>query len=539
LTTVRCAARGTDELGEGPAWSAAEGRVYWFDIQGRCLNWFEPTDGHRGRYDLPFRASVATPCRDGGLVLVTEKGLGRFDTLTGKLEIKAPMDLGHGFRTNDGKIDVAGRLWWSSMDEDRGQRPGKLFRTDPDGTTHVVIDNIHIANTVSCTPQGDGYYLADSFEQTIWRFPMSRTGDFGPRAIFATTVGDIGTPDGSAVDEAGYLWNAQWGAGWIVRYAPNGHIDQIILMPVSQPSSCAFGGPDLATLYVTSAREGLSPADLMAQPLAGSLFAFEPGVRGLALPVFPETDTMSATYPSLKDKVVFITGGATGIGAAMVEAFHAQGSKVGFLDRDREAGMALKTHLPGSWFATCDVTDTSALAEVLIAAQNTLGPIQVLVNNVADDTRHTAAETSADLWRRQLAVNLDPIFLAARAVHSGMKAAGGGVILNLSSINALLGPADMPAYVAAKGAVNALTKALAREWGGDNVRVNTISPGWVVTERQLALWLTPQAEAEWMKQVALQKRLMPQDIAALALFLASDDAAMITGQNHVIDGGRT
>lgn len=248
---------------------------------------------------------------------------------------------------------------------------------------------------------------------------------------------------------------------------------------------------------------------------------------------------MTAIYPSLKDKVVFITGGATGIGAALVQAFHAQGARVGFLDRDEAAGAALSASLAGSWFAACDVTDTYALAGALQGAARVLGPIQVLVNNVADDTRHIAAETGSELWRRQLAVNLDPTFLAAQTVHAGMKAAGGGVILNLSSINALLGPAGMPAYVAAKGAVNALTKALAREWGGDNIRVNAISPGWVVTERQLALWLTPEAEAEWMKLVALQKRIRPQDVAALALFLASDDAAMITGQNHVIDGGRT
>ena len=248
---------------------------------------------------------------------------------------------------------------------------------------------------------------------------------------------------------------------------------------------------------------------------------------------------MSAIYPSLKGKIVFVTGGATGIGAALVQSFHAQGARVGFLDRDARAGASLSAELAGSWFAACDVTDTESLQAVLAAAARELGPIQVLINNVADDTRPTASEAAAELWRRQLAVNLDPTFFAAQAVHGGMKAAGGGVILNLSSINALLGPAGMPAYVAAKGAVNALTKALAREWGADNIRVNAISPGWVVTERQLALWLTPEAEADWMKQVALQKRIQPQDVAALALFLASDEAAMITGQNHVIDGGRT
>jgi len=248
---------------------------------------------------------------------------------------------------------------------------------------------------------------------------------------------------------------------------------------------------------------------------------------------------MKAVYPSLEGKVVFVTGGATGIGAALVEAFHRQGATVGFLDRDAEAGVTLSTNLQGSWFAACDVTDVRALTTTLEAAARALGPIQVLINNVADDTRHPASDTGPDLWRRQLAVNLDPTFLAAQAVQGGMKAAGGGVILNLSSINALLGPAGMPAYVAAKGAINALTKALAREWGPDNIRVNAISPGWVVTERQLDLWLTPEAEAEWMKQVALQKRIQPEDVAALALFLASDDAGMMTGQNLVLDGGRT
>lgn len=248
---------------------------------------------------------------------------------------------------------------------------------------------------------------------------------------------------------------------------------------------------------------------------------------------------MNAIYPSLADRCVFITGGASGIGAIMVEAFHLQGAKVAFVDLARPDGEALAARLPGSWFAPCDVTDATALQAAIAAAAAALGGISVLINNVANDTRHQALKTSAEAWRANLAVNLDPVFIAATAAAPGMKAAGGGVILNLSSINALLGPAGMPGYVAAKGAVNALTKALAREWGPDNIRVNAISPGWVITERQLQLWLTPQAEAAWMEQVALKRRIQPEDVAALALFLASDDAAMITGQNLIIDGGRT
>lgn len=246
-----------------------------------------------------------------------------------------------------------------------------------------------------------------------------------------------------------------------------------------------------------------------------------------------------ATYPSLEGKVVFITGGAMGIGAALVEGFHAQGAKVAFVDRVEDAGKALAARLPGAWFRACDVTDAGALQAAIAKAAADLGTIGVLINNVANDTRHAAAETSPQAWRAHLAVNLDPTFIAATAVQPGMVAIGGGVIINFSSITALLGASGLPAYVAAKGAILSLTKALAHEWGAGNIRVNAIVPGWIVTERQLELWLTPEAEAEHMKLVALKRRLMPEEVARLALFLASEDASGITGQNFVIDGGRT
>ena len=245
-----------------------------------------------------------------------------------------------------------------------------------------------------------------------------------------------------------------------------------------------------------------------------------------------------ARYPSLEGRGVFITGGATGIGAALVQAFVDQGARVGFIDRDEAAGLALAEG-SGAWFERVDVRDADALAAAVVSAQAAIGPIRVLINNVADDTRHAALDTDAAAWRDRLAVNLDPVFLTSRAAQPGMAAAGGGSIINLASINALLGAPDMAAYVAAKSAILGLTKALAREWGAAKIRVNAISPGWVVTERQLKLWLTPEAEADWAKQTALQGRILPGDVARLALFLAADDSAMITGQNHVIDAGRT
>ena len=286
MGALRCVVESGDRLGEGPVWSAAEGRLYWFDIQGRRLNWVSHQDGATGRFDLPVRGSVAAPRVAGGLVLVTEAGLGHLDTGRGAFELVSPMAFEPGFRTNDGKIDLAGRIWWSTMDDDGGRRPGALYRTDPDGQTHRVLEGLHIANTVSCSPGGTTLYLADSALRTLWAFPILADGGLGERREFAHTRGEVGGPDGSAVDAEGYVWNCQWGAWRIVRYAPDGQIDRVVEVPVQQVTSCAFGGPELTTLYVTSARENLGADALAGQPLAGSLFAFEPGVAGLALPAF-------------------------------------------------------------------------------------------------------------------------------------------------------------------------------------------------------------------------------------------------------------
>jgi NAD(P)-dependent dehydrogenase (short-subunit alcohol dehydrogenase family) len=248
----------------------------------------------------------------------------------------------------------------------------------------------------------------------------------------------------------------------------------------------------------------------------------------------------SATYPSLKDRTVFVTGGASGIGATFVGAFFAQGSKVAFVDLQEDTGQALAARLgQRAWFRRCDVTDAAALQAAIADAAKALGPVTVLINNVANDTREVAADITPKSWRSGLAVNLDPVIIASTAVYPMMKAAGGGSIVNLSSINALLGPAELPTYSAAKGAIDSLTKSLARAWGPDRIRVNALLPGWVITPRQLELWLTPQAEAEWEKLTALKDRILPDDIASAALFLAADDSRMMTGQTMVVDAGRT
>ena len=249
-----------------------------------------------------------------------------------------------------------------------------------------------------------------------------------------------------------------------------------------------------------------------------------------------------ARYPSLAGRAVLITGGATGIGAAMVAAFAEQGARVGFVDIDDGSAAGLGDRVADQagvrpWFRRVNVTDVGALKEAVgdFAATGGLG---VLINNVANDSRHEPLEVTEESWRACLAVNLDSAFFAAQAAIPILRDAGGGAILNVSSINALIGPTRMPGYVSAKAALLGLTKALARHYGPDGIRVNAILPGWVVTERQLNLWLTPEAEAEWMDQVALKRRIVPRDVADLALFLAADDSAMITNQQVVIDGGR-
>lgn len=251
-----------------------------------------------------------------------------------------------------------------------------------------------------------------------------------------------------------------------------------------------------------------------------------------------------ATYPSLAGRRVFITGGATGIGAAMVEAFSEQGAVVGHIDLAEDAATALADRLEQAgqarpWFRRADVTDAPVLKQAIADFAQDAGGFDVLVNNVANDTRHDPLSLSEDGWRKCMAVNLDCAFFASQRAVELMRSAGqGGAIINFSSINALLGPSEMPGYVAAKAGLLGLTKAFARQFGPDRIRVNTILPGWVVTQRQLDLWLTEEAEAAWMDQVCLKQRIEPRDAANLALFLAADDSRMITNQQFVIDGGR-
>ena len=245
----------------------------------------------------------------------------------------------------------------------------------------------------------------------------------------------------------------------------------------------------------------------------------------------------TAIYPSLAGKRVVVTGGGSGIGAGIVEAFARQGALVTFLDIAEQESRALQQALSvlpvPPVFVPCDLTDLAALAAVFEA----IGPVDVLINNAANDDRHKPADVTPAYWDQRMAVNLRHQFFCAQAVVEGMRTVGGGVILNFGSISWHLALPDLALYMTAKAGIEGLTRGLARDLGPDNIRVNCIIPGGVRTPRQEALWHTPEEEARILAGQCLPQRVQIHDVAAMALFLASDSAARCSGRDYFVDAG--
>jgi D-xylose 1-dehydrogenase len=249
-----------------------------------------------------------------------------------------------------------------------------------------------------------------------------------------------------------------------------------------------------------------------------------------------------ACYPSLRGRSVFITGGATGIGAEFVIQFARQGARVGFVDIQPDAGADLAAKLEAElgtrpWHRECDVADVPRLQEAIRAVAADLGPVDVLVNNAADDERKPVDEMTEQFWDEKFRVNLRPMFFAAQAVAPGMRARRRGSIINLGSITWHAGFANVAAYATAKAGIEGLTRSLARDLGTDGIRVNCLIPGWTMTERQFAHWVTPEAEREIERAQCVPGRVMPADVARMALWLAADDSRMCSSQTWVVDGG--
>ena len=246
-----------------------------------------------------------------------------------------------------------------------------------------------------------------------------------------------------------------------------------------------------------------------------------------------------ATYPTLRNRLAIVTGGATGIGESIVRAFSAQGTRVAFLDLAAEQAEALIQSLPENppIFHLCDLTDLTQLTQTFASILAAQGPADILVNNAANDTRHTIEEVTPVFWDQSIAVNLRHQFFATQAVLPGMKQANHGSIINMSSIAWMIPSTGLPLYATAKAAIVGLTRTLAHELGPWNIRVNAVLPGAIQTGRQKRLWLTDEYKAEVLSRQALQRLVDPEEVARLILFLAADDSAAITNQSYVIDGG--
>jgi NAD(P)-dependent dehydrogenase (short-subunit alcohol dehydrogenase family) len=263
------------------------------------------------------------------------------------------------------------------------------------------------------------------------------------------------------------------------------------------------------------------------------------------------SSTTLARYPSLEGRVVLVTGGATGIGATLVEQFVAQGSRVGFIDLAAAEGAALAERLaasPGTpvgvqatapVFVQADLTDVDALRAAIDRVRQALGPIGVLLNNAANDRRHTIESVTSASWDQGIAVNLKHAFFSAQAVIEDMRQAGGGSIVNFGSLSWMIKQGGMPVYTTSKSAIQGLTRSLARDFGPHQVRVNTLLPGWVMTDKQLRLWVNDETRVEIARSQCIDAPLLPIHIASMALFLGADDSAMCTAQTFTVDGGWT
>lgn len=249
-----------------------------------------------------------------------------------------------------------------------------------------------------------------------------------------------------------------------------------------------------------------------------------------------------ATYPSLKGKRVFVTGGGTGIGEAIVQAFVEQGAVVGFVDIAKQASEDLCARLAQAGhqapvYRYCDITDIPALQRTMAELAAQLGDFDVLVNNAANDQRHNIEDVTVEYWNERIAINQRPMFFTCQAVLEGMKKKGGGSIINFGSMSWHAKNGGYPVYATTKAAVLGLTRSLARDMGVHGIRVNTLTPGWVMTQRQIDLWLDEEGEAAIKKSQCLPGKLMPDDISSMVLFLSADDSKMCTGQDFIVDAG--
>ena len=290
MAAVECVLDCKCWLGEGPTWHTAEGALYWTDVPAKRIHRWRPATGETESWSMPEMVTTLAVRAKGGLIVASATGIDFFDPRSGRLErFAAPEADRPGNRSNDGKCDRQGRFWYGTMMNnfaaDGSELPitantGALYRIDPGGTVQRMEDGLGIANTFAWSPDDRTMYFGDTFD-AIYAYDFDpRTGAVANRRTFAKTAG-YGVPDGSTIDAEGFLWNARWDGGCLIRWAPDGGIDRIVELPCRRVTSAIFGGPDLDVLYVTTVRYGLDAAELAEQPLAGGIFALDAGVRGV------------------------------------------------------------------------------------------------------------------------------------------------------------------------------------------------------------------------------------------------------------------
>jgi len=282
-----CVVRAECLLGEGPLWDADRRRLYWLDIKQRRLHWFEPASATTGAIELDVQATALGRRGQGGFVMACAGGVGTYDLDAFHFEWRVEIEHDKpGNRTNDGHVGHDGRFWFGTMADNGVDRTGALYRLDHDWRCTQVLNALGIPNAIVTDAAAHTLYMADSALSELYAYPLdAKTGALGEPRTLAATEAPI-TPDGAALDAEGFVWSAQWDGWRVVRYAPDGAVDRIVELPASRPTSCAFGGPHLRTLYITSARVGLDPAAVAKEPLAGGLFALEVETPGLPLPLF-------------------------------------------------------------------------------------------------------------------------------------------------------------------------------------------------------------------------------------------------------------
>lgn len=284
MTEVELVLDCKNQLGEGPMWSAAEKALYWVDILDNCFHRLDPRTGQTRRYAIDTMVGTVVLRQSAGFVLATQRGFEFYDGQSSEAKLIAAPEAGKpNSRFNDGAVDRQGRFWAGTM----GQRDAALYRLDADLSVHKMETGISTSNGIGWSPDNRTMYYTDSSPRQIYAYDFdAATGQIANRRIFVQLPESDGVPDGLTVDSEGCIWSAVWDGWRIVRYTPDGAVDREVSVPVQRPTSCMFGGDNLDELYITSARTGFSEEDLKSQPLAGGLFRFRPGVKGLPEPLF-------------------------------------------------------------------------------------------------------------------------------------------------------------------------------------------------------------------------------------------------------------